>query len=50
LAPTFGEHALAVVLLDAASAVALGMEMLDDAASPAVGMVLLDITSASLVP
>ena len=50
LAPTFGEHALAVVLLDAAAAVALGMEMLDDAASRAVGMVLLDNTSASLVP
>jgi hypothetical protein len=47
LAPTFVAHALAVVLLDWASAVALGMEMLDAAAAaPAVGVLLLD-TSAS---
>jgi hypothetical protein len=46
LVPTFVADALAVVLLDLASAVALGMEMLDASAAPAVGMVLLD-TSAS---
>ena len=43
----FVADALAVVLLDLASALALGMEMLDASAAPAVGMVLLLDTSAS---